>query len=413
MNKHSLLRLITLFFSIIFILINILFGIAHQHFSKQHELEQMDRFLIADRLFHHHHADVSIELEHLRIRPSSLAVKKLLSKGTITMDLPFGTMIEYEDHTYFVNRRPPPPPKFAEEFVFRPPPPNRHFFERVVFEDIQPHSFIVFWMILVAVDTLVLLFFAYLLRKLLPLHRLKNAIIAFKEGDTHLDVPISGKDEISQITDEFNHALEKIGAMREARSLFLRNILHELKTPIMKGSLTTDCLEPSLEQERLKRIFERMDYLLNEFTRMERFSSGEWQLNLQEYRFVDLLDHACDLLLCEKESLKIHGEESQLILKVDFELFTIALKNLLDNALKYSEDTPILTIRSDTFTLCSVGKPLPIEKQTFTKPFNRSYENSSTGLGLGLYLTHSILQKHGYSLEYHYTQGLNCFRIGL
>ena len=181
----------------------------------------------------------------------------------------------------------------------------------------------------------------------------------------------------------------------------------------MKGSLTTDCLEPSLEQERLKRIFERMDYLLNEFTRMERFSSGEWSLNLQEYRFVDLLDHACDLLLCEKESLKIHGEESQLILKVDFELFTIALKNLLDNALKYSKGIPILTIRSDTITLCSVGKPLPIEKQTFTKPFNRSYEDSSTGLGLGLYLTHSILQKHGYRLEYHYTKGLNCFRIGL
>ncbi|MCX6072736.1 MAG: ArsS family sensor histidine kinase [Campylobacterales bacterium] len=397
MNKHSLLRLITLFFSIIFILINILFGIAYQHFSKQHELEQMDRFLMADRLFHHHHADVSIELEHLRIRPASLAVKKLLSKGTITMDLPFGTMIEYADHTYFVNRR--------------PPPPNRHFFERVVFEDMQRYTFIVFWMVLVAVDTLVLLFFAYLLRKLLPLHRLKNAIIAFKEGDTHLDVPISGKDEISQITDEFNHALGKIGAMREARSLFLRNILHELKTPIMKGSLTTDCLEPSLEQERLKRIFERMDYLLNEFTRMERFSSGEWSLNLQEYRFVDLLDHACDLLLCEKESLKIRGEESQLILNVDFELFTIALKNLLDNALKYSEDTPILTIRSDTITLCSVGKPLPIEKQTFTKPFNRPYEDSSTGLGLGLYLTHSILQKHGYRLEYHYTQGLNCFQI--
>lgn len=412
MNRHSIIRLVSLFFLLIFTLINGLFWVAHQHFSKQQEVEQIRRFLLADRLFHDKRHDFSTELAQLMIRPSTLSSSILLSHGTTIIILPFGKMIEYKGQTFFVNLRPPPPPDFFGKFEFRPPPrPDRGHFPSAVLEDIQPHSLIMFWFILIAVDSLILLFFAYLLRKLLPLYRLKNAIIGFKEGDTHLDCPIQGHDEISQITHEFNLALEKIASMREARSLFLRNILHELKTPIMKGSLTTDCLESSAEQERLKRIFERMDYLLNEFARMEQFSSGEWHLNLQEYRFVDLLDHACDLLLCDKESICVEGEESQLIVKVDFELFTIALKNLLDNALKYSEAKPILSISTNAITVCSIGEVLPIEKQTFNKPFNRDFEDSSAGLGLGLYITGSIVKKHNFQLLYRYEDGYNCFII--
>ncbi|WP_345991843.1 ArsS family sensor histidine kinase [Sulfurimonas sp. HSL-1716] len=419
MHKHSLLRLISIFFFLIFTLINGLFYIAHQHFSKQKESEQIRRFLLADRLFHDNKQDFSAELKQLMVRPSNLSSQELFSKGKILMELPFGKMVSFKDRTFFANDRPPPPPPPAFDlgrFDLMPPPlfaPWMDHFTSVVLEDIAPHSLKVFWAVVAAVDLLILLFFAYIIRKLLPLHRLKNAIIAFKDEDATLDLPVSGNDEISQITHEFNSALNKIAAMREARSLFLRNVLHELKTPIMKGSLTTDCLESSADQQRLKRIFSRMDYLLNEFAKMENFNSGEWRLNLQEYRFVDLLDHSCDMLLCSRKSIIVHGEENQLIVKADFDLFTVALKNLLDNALKYSVSKPVLTIKADAFEICSQGEPLPAEKQDFSRPFNRDFENSSAGLGLGLYITDSVLKKHGFRLIYKYTEGYNCFHVVL
>lgn len=411
-NNDSIIRLITLFFILLFFLINGLFWIAHQHFSKQHEMDQIRRFMLAERLMHHERHNFGTELQQLMIRPSPLSGKKVLAEGSLLIELPFGKMVEHKDRTFFVGMRPPPPPpRFKQpEWISPPPIPKEGFHPRVL-EDIQPHPWNVFWMTVIGIDALVLLFFAYLIRKLLPLHRLKNAIIGFKEGDRSLDCPINGEDEISQITHEFNQALEKIASMREARSLFLRNILHELKTPIMKGSLTADCLEKSPDQERLKRIFGRMEYLLGEFATMEQFSSGEWHVNIQEYRFVDLLDHACDLLLCDKGSIDIRGEESQLIVHADFELFTIALKNLLDNAFKYSDTKPLLTIHQDDITLCSTGEQLPPEKRIFTKPFNRPFENSSVGLGLGLYITDSILRKHGFKLHYRYENGYNCFTL--
>lgn len=347
MNKHSIIRLIIIFFAFIFVIINGLFWIALEHFAREHEAQQHHRF-------------------------------------------------HFEHHERLVFDRMP--------FAPPPLPPSTNL--------MSPDLFPI-WGVFISIDLLILAFFAFLLKKLFPLRRLKNSIINFKEGDTHLKVPIEGKDEISQITQEFNKALQKIASMKEARSLFLRNILHELKTPIMKGSLSADCIDSFEDRERLKRIFNRMDYLLNEFSKMEQFSSGEWYLNTQEYRFVDILDHTCDILLCDKKEITVKGEESALIIKVDFELFAIALKNLLDNAFKYSNTKPTLIILGHSIELCTLGEPLPDENRTFAKPFNRTYESSMNGLGLGLYITNAILLKHGYKLEYHYAEGMNCFRIRL
>jgi two-component system, OmpR family, sensor kinase len=341
--------LITLFFVLIFLLINGLFWIAMEHFAREHEAQK-------HRHFHFE------------------------SHGKILFD-----------HRVFT----PPPP---------PPPPS---------VNLTSSALIPIWIVFITIDLLILAFFAFLLKKLTPLHRLKESIAQYKDGDQSLDIVITGRDEIFQIAEEFNTVLQKIASMREARALFLRNILHELKTPIMKGSLTADCLSPSVEQERLIRIFNRMNYLLDEFSKMERFSSGEWDFNTQKYRFVDILDHACDILLCNKQSLTIKGENSDLIINADFELFAIALKNLLDNAFKYSDSKPTLVILSHTIEVCSIGEAIPDENQIFDKPFNRTYESSMTGLGLGLYITDSILKKHGYTLEYRYKSGMNCFRIVL
>lgn len=416
MNKHSILNLIALFFLLIFALINGLFGIAHVHFTKEAEGDRMRRFALAERLIHHGNGNFDAELKQLMVAPSSLSGDFLQFHGHEIAVFPFGKMIEYQGKVYFLKTPPPmppfdrPPPMFNSGFLPAPPFEN---FSSVVLKDLKVQSTWMLWTVFITIDLLILLFFGFILKKLTPLHRLKNAIIEFKEGDTHLDVPIEGKDEISQITHEFNHALEKIASMKEARALFLRNILHELKTPIMKGALTTDCLESSADQDRLKRIFNRMNYLLGEFSTMERFSSGEMTINPQEYRFVDLLDHTCDILMCDKKNITLKGEDSTLIISVDFELFAIALKNLLDNAFKYSESKPTIIILAHAIEICSLGDPLPEENRTFTKPFNRSYESSMTGLGLGLYITHSIFQKHGYNLLYHHDSGLNCFRIVL
>lgn len=412
MNKHSVIRIITLFFFFIFILINILFWIAREHFLKEQEADRMYRFGFAMKLMMRPNENFDEELEHIFIARSKLSSSLIKKDGKTTAELPFGKIVEYEQRIFFIKTSPPPPPPHIKRDGFFPPPPPRlKHFEELVLEDLKKESLWHIWVMFISIDLLILLFFGYIVKKLLPLHNLKNAIVGFGNQDTFLDLPISGKDEVSQITKEFNEVLQKIASMRQARSLFLRNILHELKTPIMKGSLIADRLKSSEHKERLKQIFERMNYLLGEFSKMERFNSGEWQLNLQEYRFVDLLDHACDLLLCDRESFTMEAKEESLIIKADFELFAVALKNILDNALRYSEQKPLIKVLTSSIKICSKGDILSEEHRVFTKPFNRIYENSEGGLGLGLYITNAIVEKHGFKFGYDHDSGVNCFEI--
>ncbi|MDP3465086.1 MAG: hypothetical protein Q8R86_04885, partial [Sulfuricurvum sp.] len=81
MNKYSILRLISLFFIFIFVLINVLFWVAHQYFLTQYQEEQLRRFILADRLVHHRSGNFDHELKQLMVRVSSHSPNLLLSEG--------------------------------------------------------------------------------------------------------------------------------------------------------------------------------------------------------------------------------------------------------------------------------------------------------------------------------------------
>lgn len=400
-NKHSIIFAVSLFFSVIFLIINLLFWFSFQYIQKENQQESLRRFLLADKIMRH---EKSATLEHIMIQKSSISPQILLTKGRVVDELPFAKMVLFDGELYFLHTPPPVPLKNHID-IFRMPPPS-HMKEEVLINTKKSDMWLV-GLVIFMIDMLILFFFAYLMKKLIPLYNLKSAITLFRENDTHLNIKTDGYDEISQITREFNGVVGKMASIREARTLFLRNIMHELKTPIMKGSLISE----DLEQKRLKQIFERMNYLIDEFSKIERFGSGEWELDIAKFRLVDILDHAFDLLLVNKKTFSVDGEENELQIDADFELFAIALKNLLDNALKYSKEKPVIYIKKDSIEICNSSEEIKRGNIDFSKPFNREYENSSNGLGLGLYLSNAVLNKHGYTLLYKYENNLSCFII--
>ena len=118
-----------------------------------------------------------------------------------------------------------------------------------------------------------------------------------------------------------------------------------------------------------------------------------------------------DLLMCDTLRIHIcHQEEAPLLL-VDFELFATAIKNLLDNGLKHSQEGVEVDVHAHALCIGSYGQKLSAQQCDFSKPFNRSVEGSSNGLGLGLYIANAIIVKHGFSLEYQHLEGQNFFTI--
>ena len=313
-----------------------------------------------------------------------------------------------------------PPPEFNQNFILPPPPKNLFIenlakAENMLLIDIADEKKIkYFWFIvLFIIDFLLIWFLLFLRTKLKPLLILKENMIKLSTGNLSITTKTSGKDEISQVANEFDNAIKQLKQLRNSRNLFLRNIMHELKTPITKGKLITDMYDDCERKHILIRVFQRLEYLLSEFAKIEELTSGKISLEKNSYHAIDLIEQAFDILLLDNNKIDVDYEKD-LFLDVDFELFSIALKNLIDNAIIYNTNgNPQIIIEKNSIKIINKGEKLKKDIEEYYKPFNHEYEDSSDGLGLGLYISNNIIKIHNFKLEYEYLDGYHNFVIKL
>lgn len=418
MRKLSIVTLISVFFALTLIVINIAFFIEYKRQISDQEFFTFRRFLVAMKMMHDNVPDRNATLAKLGIRMSDHDKNTLLQEGEKILEDPFADMMLYENKLYLVPRKPPHPSPSNEPFIregafpFPSPPPKMRREEPPVLENMEETSFYRLIILGSITNTLLLLFFGIVLRKVLRLSHLKSAIRTFGNTKKFQAIDVESQDELGEIASEFNLAMEKIHLLKEARTLFLRNILHELKTPIMKGKILSSSIIDTKQQSQMERIFERLETLLGEMVKVEKLSSDEWILQTQEYRLVDVLDHAMDLLLLgDTKRIHISPQEMAPLVNVDFELFATAIKNILDNALKHSSDDVGVDIDQESINIWSFGEKIPNERLDFSRAFNRAVEGSNSGLGLGLYIANAIVEKHGFHLSYLHVEGQNHFTI--
>ena len=256
---------------------------------------------------------------------------------------------------------------------------------------------------------LILILYIWIIRSLKPLSILKKKIKTFSQGNLNISCKSDKKDEIAEVANEFDHAVEMIRELLQSRQLFLRAIMHELKTPIGKGRLVSEMLPDEKNRARMHSIFERLNLLIDEFAKIEQITSKNFQLSIKPYKASDLVEASIDLLMFENPKQHISIEiMKDFKLDVDFELFTLTLKNLLDNGIKYSTDKHIkVIIDQDHISIENRGEMLQEPLENYFKPFH----TSKKGLGLGLYIVKSILDIHKMGLIYEHREGINRFTV--
>lgn len=256
---------------------------------------------------------------------------------------------------------------------------------------------------------LIISLYFWIMRSLRPISTLKNQIKTFSQGDLNISCRSDKNDEIAAVANEFDHAVKMIRELLQSRQLFLRAIMHELKTPIGKGRLISEMLPDEKSRTRLHRIFERLNLLIDEFAKIEQITSKNFKLTIKPYKASDLLEASIDLLLFEHPKQHITTTIIQdFKMEVDFELFTLTLKNLLDNGIKYSTDKHIeVKIDQNKIEIINKGEALKEALEEYFKPFH----TSKKGLGLGLYIVKSILDIHQMGLTYQHDEGVNTFTV--
>ena len=299
---------------------------------------------------------------------------------------------------------------FDDEFILRIKYLDDEYILRTPDEENISDKFIL--NILVFVDIFVLfLIFLYILKLLSPLKIITKQLTNFSNGDLSSRIDIKSNDEIGILANSFNKMASNLENLIKTREELLRDIGHELRTPIAKGKFAIEKIDDFSQKELLKKIFKDLEVLTNELIELEKLNSTK--LNITTFKAETLIVESLEKLYLDDESkIEINIQED---FKINGDLYylSIVLKNLIDNALKYAISYPIqIDVNLNTISVSNKGKELSKQLEYYLKPFTQELSQRD-GFGLGLSIVKKIIDKHDFRLEYSYRNESNIFKICL
>jgi two-component system OmpR family sensor kinase len=269
---------------------------------------------------------------------------------------------------------------------------------------------------MILADILILITLCLLILKMVyPLKNISKIIRKFGDGEYNLRINTGSKDEIGDVAKTFNSMASNIQDLIISRQRLLRDIGHELKTPISKSKIALEMIEENKYKKILKKAFSQIDEMVNELLYIEKLSSNQNRLNIETFSSETVVGEALSRLFIEDESLVNISINSSFEIKGDLNYLAIALKNLIDNGLKYGTTKPVYLLIDDRkISIKSTGEPLDKPLEYYCEAFTQGDNSrSAEGYGLGLSLVKRILDKHNFTFSYQHEDGFNLFVINL
>jgi two-component system sensor histidine kinase SenX3 len=232
--------------------------------------------------------------------------------------------------------------------------------------------------------------------------KIELSVRATALDDSHLILVVEDRTEAKRLED--------------TRRDFIENISHELKTPISSISLLSEAIQVAVDNpeqvkkfaKNLQRESKRLGSLVKEIIQLSRIQGGDLAASVEPVDLSTVISEATDLNQFQADSknikLTVNVPEGLVVLG-DAELLTMAMKNLIENAIVYSnEDTQVgIGIREvDNFaeiTVTDNGLGIPLDQQE--RIFERFYRvdpsrsRATGGTGLGLSIVKHAAINHG------------------
>ncbi len=229
---------------------------------------------------------------------------------------------------------------------------------------------------------------------------------------------------VEERTAELQEALQKLSELNQLKSNFVANISHELRTPLahIKGYLellATESLGPLNDKQKQalrvsRNSTRKLEKLIDDLILFSLASKGALSLHLEDTDLTDLVALVLPAAQQKAEkkhiALKISIAEDLPLVRADAERLTWALEQLLDNAIKFTDEngTVQLDIHREGGNLVAVSVQdsgigiAPERLEEIFEPFHQ-LDGSSTrrygGTGLGLFLVKEIVEAHGSLIE--------------
>jgi len=253
------------------------------------------------------------------------------------------------------------------------------------------------------------LFILYLLirRMFRPISMISQQVGKIGAGELDKPIQVGGEDELAQLARGINEMSGQIKSMLESKAALLLAISHELRSPITRMRVNLELLDDSDIKSSLIEDTREMEHLISNILESERLNANYAPLNRSQMDLAEIIEDVV------KEFFPMENIEQELVsVAVFFDKVRMRLliKNLLDNACRYSADKKTvievkLKRQSDCLLLQVSDQGPGIAEEDLrriTEPFYRAdsaRQRSTGGYGLGLYLCRLIVEAHDGSLE--------------
>ena len=400
----SISAFVNIIFALAFVSIFVTFSIFLNYDKQKHEVSLQNRYeLIAENFLSSFEtlpsADTLLSLyKKFKVTPiedrdKKLEIIKNAQELTITQNY-LGTYRVYKyDDIYYI---------YVQQYGYN-----------LMLKDSENHNYSMAFILLGFIVSLFVFLFLYeiLKKKLHPLKVLNRQIIEFSNGNKDVKLNYTSNDEIGTIARNFNEAINIINNQSKSKDLFMRNMMHELKTPITKAMFIAETLENEKTRDNLQKAFKRMDDIIKELATVEKLTSKNTMIYKEKVDFLRIFDKTIEIMLINPQNIEQDIEDFSF--EVDIYMMSIALKNLIDNALKFSTNKKAKIIaNSKNIKIISKGEPLKNSLDFYTDAFYQE-DKRSNGFGLGLYIVKAIVNLHKYKLIYEHKDGENYFIINM
>lgn len=249
-----------------------------------------------------------------------------------------------------------------------------------------------------------------------PLKNMAAAARSFAQGDYSARAPLpKQQDELYDLTISFNRMAESMQNAEEARRGLIASVSHDLRTPMTTiAGFVDGILEGTIKPDKqayylhiISDEIKRLTRLANGMLSVSRLESGQ-ALNPSLFDVSEMVRRIVigfERQLTEKHiELQLDIPEQETI-RADHDGLFQAVYNLIDNAVKFTPERGEITIYMAEnnnrlqFNIRNSGSEIPSDKIKFV--FDRFYKGdtsrnrNSSGSGLGLYITKTVIQRHG------------------
>jgi signal transduction histidine kinase len=264
------------------------------------------------------------------------------------------------------------------------------------------------WLLLFLMIGVVCTAYAFQRRLLRPVRLLDEGVTRMSVGDLNVAVPVVTSDEFGALTDAFNKMVGRVKQMIQARDQLLLDVSHELRSPLTRLKVAMALLPEDENKAGMLGDLGEMEAMIAELLELERMRDGRG-VRCERQDLWPILTELAEGYSAGLPGVRLLTPPHEISLDIDREKIRTVLRNLLENARKYSlPDSRPVEIKAGEEAGAIVvrvrddGPGIPeADLPNLFEPFyrvDRSRSRKTGGYGLGLSICKRIMEAHGGSI---------------